>query len=63
MEGSIVVDGVLASCYPSAHYDLANIAMTPVRWFPEILEWIFSKQKGILGYVKIAEELGRWILP
>ena len=45
MEGSIVVDSVLASCYPSAHHDLAHIALTPIRWFPKIFEWIFGDDK------------------
>ena len=63
MKGSIVVDGVLASCYPSAHHDLAHIAMTPIRWFPKILEWIFGDDYGIIGYVRIAEELGLLVTP
>ena len=63
MEGTIVVDGVLASCYPSAHHDLAHIVMAPIRWFPEIFEWIFGDKNGIQGYVKMAEDMGQWILP
>ena len=63
MEGSIVVDGVLASCYPSAQHDLAHIGMAPIRWFPKIFEWIFGDEHGIQGYVKMAEDLGQWILP
>ena len=62
MEGTIVVDGVLASCYP-AHHDLAHIAMTPMRWFSKIFEWVFGNENGILGYVKMAEELGLWVTP
>ena len=63
MEGSIVVDGVLASCYPSAHHDLAQISMTPMRWFPKIIEWIFGDEKGFQGYARMAEYLGLWVLP
>ena len=63
MEGSLVVDGVLASCYPSALHDLAHIAMTPIRIFPIIIEWIFGYEKGILGFVMMAEDLGQWVLP
>ena len=62
MEGNIVIDGVLASCYPSAHHDLAYIGMSPIRWFPKILKWIFGDENGILGYVRIAEELGMWVI-
>ena len=39
--GNIVVDGVLASCHSSADHDLANIAITPFNWFPQLVEWIF----------------------
>ena len=63
MEGTIVVDSVLASCYPSAQHDLAHIAMAPIIWFPKIFEWIFGDENGIQGYVKMAEDLGLWILP
>ena len=34
MEGSIIVDGILASCFTSIPNDLALIGMTPARWFP-----------------------------
>ena len=63
MEGSIVVDGVLASCYPSAHDDLAQITMTPIRWFPEIFEWIFGDDNGFQCYASMAEYLGLSVLP
>ena len=61
MEGNIIVDGVLVSCYASSHHDVSHIAMAPVRWFPEIMEWIFGEDKGIQGYARIAEDLGRWL--
>ena len=63
MDGSIVVDGVLAFCYPSAHHDLAHITMTPIRWLPQIFEWIIGDDKGIQGYVKMAEALGLRVIP
>ena len=63
MEGNIVVDGVLASCYPSTHHDLVHIGMTPIRWFAEIFKWIFGDENGILGFVKMAEELAKWLTP
>ena len=56
-------DGVLASSYPSTHHDLAHIGMTPIRWFPEIFKWIFGDENGILGFVKMAEELAKWLTP
>ena len=36
--------------------------MAPMRWFPEIIEWIFGEDKGVQGYVRIAEDLGGWLL-
>ena len=63
MDGNIVVDGVLASCYPSTHHDLAHIGMTPMRWFPKMFKWIFGIDNGILDYVRMAEELGMWVIP
>ena len=57
-----MVDGILASCHSSTHPDLAHTGMTPIRWFPETIRWIFGKDDGFQGYVKIAERSGRWIL-
>ena len=63
MEGNIVVDGVLASCYPSTYHDMAHIGMTPIQWFPEIIEWILGDDNGLLAYANILEYVGRLILP
>ena len=62
-EGNIVVDGVLASCYPSINHDLAHIGMTPIRWFPEIIQWIFEDDNGLSAFVRSTEDLGIWIMP
>ena len=62
-EGNIIVDGVLASCYPSADHDSAHLGMKPLHWFPEIIQWIFGEENGFSAYVRIAEELGKCILP
>ena len=62
-QGNIVVDGVLTSCYPSVPHELSHIGMTPIRWFPKIIEWILGDHNGSQGYVMISEELGKWILP
>ena len=61
MEGNIVVDGVLTSCYPSAHHDVAHLGMIPIRWFPEIIEWMFGADPEFQVYVKIASYIGGWI--
>ena len=63
MEGRILVDNILASCYASVHHDLAHIGMTPIRWFPDVIEWIFGEMNGSVPYIKIKEDLGRWVLP
>ena len=63
MEGNIMVNEVLASCYPTIDHDLAQFAMTPIRWFPEVIEWIFGYYNGSPAYVKIAQTFGRLLLP
>ena len=63
MEGTIIVDGVLASCYAySRDHDLANIVMTPLIRFPEIMQWILGDDIESPVYVKIAANLffGVW---
>ena len=57
MEGIIVVDGILVSCYPQYDHDVVHISMTSMRWFPVILEWIFGDDKGFHIFPKIAVEL------
>ena len=61
--GTIVVDGVLTSCYAFNDHDLAHFAMTPIRWFPETTQWIFGVDNETPGYISILEELGKWMLP
>ena len=63
MTGNIVVDGVLASCYASSDHNLAHIGMTPVRWFPELFNWIFGGNNGPQGYINFAKDLRRFLLP
>ena len=63
MEGSILVDGILASCYPSVRHDLAHIGMTPMRWFPWMIEQIYGEGSGSTGYVEVALQWARWVLP
>ena len=62
-DGTIMVDGVLAACFASFNHDLAHLMMTPMQWYPEIIEWIVCTNNGILAYVGIAKEFGRWMLP
>ena len=58
-----MIDGVLASCYPSSNHDLAYLAMIPIQMFPTITEWIFGEDNGFQVYPVIGEQLGKWILP
>ena len=61
-EGNIFVDGVLASCYASADHDLAHIMITPMRWFPEAVEWTFRMEEGFSVYVEMVKILGEYII-
>ena len=61
MGGNIMVDRILASCYPSTHHDLAHTGMSPIRWFPDMIKRIFGTEHGFQGYVKIAEGIGKWM--
>ena len=63
MEGNIVVDWVLASCYPSGDHDLAHMIMMPIRYYPEIVEWIFGVEDGFPGFISIAESIGNYVAP
>ena len=60
MEGDIMVDGVLASCYPSTDHDMAHIAMAPMRWYPQIAEIIFGEYNGYSNYLDLAIEFAKW---
>ena len=63
MEGNIVVNDVLASCYASTHHDLAHIGMTPIRVVPIIVEWIFGNNDGSSIYVRLVEDFGKLVAP
>ena len=59
-EGNLMVDGVLASCYASfPDHDMAHFTMAPMRWFPELMHWIFGEDNDSPVYVKIKEYIGR----
>ena len=62
-EGNIVIDGMLASCYAFTDHNLAHITLTPMLWFPEMIEWIFGMEKVSQGYVSILADLGGLLLP
>ena len=62
-EGTIMVNGILASSYASFDHDIAHIGMTPIQWIPEIVEWFFGEDNGLLTFVSISKEAARLILP
>ena len=57
VEGTIVVDEVLASIYGSYDHDVAHFMITPIGWS------IFGVDKGLPAYVNMAHDLGEWLLP
>ena len=63
MEGNIMVDGVLASCYAFTNHDLAHLGMSPMRIYPEIVEWIFGKDKESQGFMNIVDNMAGYVFP
>ena len=63
MEGNIVVDEVLASCYASFDHTLAHFTMAPIQWFPKIAELLVGEDTGSPAYVDIIKDFGRLLLP
>ena len=57
MDGNIMVDGVLASCYSSIDHDLHHVVMTPLQWCPEVTKWTFGEENRLHAYVKILADL------
>ena len=64
-EGNIMVDGVLASCYGNFDHDLAHLMVTPLRWFPHEVEWLFGgdEQNGFTVFINIVHHLGYSLSP
>ena len=63
MEGNIVVDGVLASCYAFPDHDLAHFGMKPFRLFPKLIKWLFGDDTGSPVFVEIVKYIGDVMLP
>ena len=62
-KGTIMVDGVLASCYADFNHDLVHFTIIPMQKFSEVMEWIFGNEFGFPLYVATARELGQLMLP
>ena len=47
-----MVDRVLASCYATVNHDVVHIRMTPIQWFPDMVQWIFGNEETKLILLK-----------
>ena len=63
MDGTKMVDGVLASCDAFSDYDMDHIGITPIRWFPIIIEKIFGNSNESPTYVNVLDDFARILLP
>ena len=63
MEGNIVADGVLASCYAIVDHDIAQIVMKPIQWYPDVAELVFGDENGVSAYINVVKNIGTWLLP
>ena len=59
MEGTLLVDGLLASCYASFPHDLVDLALAPVKMFPRMLldDEESVKVDGCREVVKLAKKV------
>ncbi|CAN9506349.1 unnamed protein product [Ophioblennius macclurei] len=70
VQGTVVVDQVLASCYAVIEdHDLAHWALAPVRFAHWVSSLLFTSQRhasaqndGVHWYSKILYQLGTWLL-
>ena len=60
IEGKVMVDGILASCYADIYHDVAHLTMTPMERFSEVMEHIFGDDTGFPVFVSTARELGQF---
>ena len=60
MEGTLLVDGLLASCYASFSHDLVDLALAPVKMFPRMLldDEESVKVDGCREVVKLQKKVG-----
>ena len=63
MEGNIIVDGVLTSCYGIVDHDTVQMVMKPIQWYPDVAKLVFGDENGIPVFLSVAQDFGRWVLP
>ena len=56
MEGRIMVDEVLTSCYADFDPDLAHLTMISMQRFSEVLKWIFGEDTGFPGILSVLQD-------
>ena len=56
MEGNIMVDGVLASCYADHDHDMSDLAVAPISWMPGLIEAVFNVHTDSPGYVGLVDD-------
>ena len=54
MEGKIMVDDILTSCYADFPHELAHFTMMPLQRFPAVMDWIFGADAGYPVFVSTA---------
>ena len=60
-KGTLLLTGVLASCYATVDHDLVHVGVTPIRWFPGMMGLIFGENYGFSLYAKTAEDMAKWM--
>ena len=58
LEGTVVVDGFLASCYASYPHWVANMALFPARTWPSIFLGADGDAEGTGSFVKLIKKIG-----
>ena len=62
MEGKIIVNRVLVSCYAAFNApDVSHFSMAPLRWIPEMIEEMFGHDEKFPVFVTMGHELGTWL--
>merc|ERR1712105_274521 len=61
--GTLLVDGVLVSCYTNTDHWLAHTALVPLRWYPSLLlDNEYSQDKeGLRTIPGMVKELGKML--